>query len=67
MDNKDKAPDRVGSEADAVERWLHIIPQLLRVLEKEGCTAKEALQILDNTKEVVLLTAPVNSNWPCCD
>ncbi len=45
-------------------RRLHITQQVLKVLADDKCTVAEAVEILDDVKRVVLLTAPVCSDWP---
>lgn len=46
------------------ERRQHIVAQILKVLEESGCTAAEAFEVLDFTKETVMVTAKVNADWP---
>lgn len=48
------------------ERRQRITAEILKVLEQNECTAAEAFEVLDFTKETVALTAKVNADWPKC-
>ena len=40
-----------------------IVQSLLQVMEEDGCTAREALDILECTREAVLMVSLVSSDW----
>ncbi len=49
---------------EQIKKRQHITVEILKILEANGCTAAEALEILDFSKKTVVLTAKVNADWP---
>ena len=46
------------------KRRQRIAKAVLTQLEQEGCTVAEAQLILQDVRDIILLTAKVTSNWP---
>lgn len=46
------------------ERRQRIVKSILTKLEQENCTAAEARIVLQDVRDIILLTARVTSSWP---